>query len=328
VCGDLRRIKKIIAGKHIDIDMLFFVHAATVAAFTTTSAARPPPQLQLLTFDLDDTLFPCGRVVQRANAKLSSRLRELGAAPPDNFQDAIREVRRAHAAADGEPLTYSELRCRAIADLLGSASSPALIEECFDTWLDARQAEADALLFDHVVEALTAVRQQHPQCIVGAVTNGRGDPRGMPRLEGLFDFCVSGEDADVWPDRKPSPEIYEHALRRASSSSGGGAIPAASPQSDVSQLRSSWVHVGDCLVNDVEASKRAGATTIWYDVPHDPLATFSTASPEEEERRRVARAKALEAGYVDCRIEAMSALPSELDRLVHSSRSSDTGVVA
>ena len=292
--------------------MLLLASSPLVAAAMVTMSVAP---MRLLTFDLDDTLFPCGRVVQRANAALSSRLEALGATSvPDNFQDAIREVRQAHAAADGEPLTYSELRCRAIAELLGTSSSPALVDKCFDTWLDARQAEADAMLFDGVVEALTSVRQQHPQCIVGAVTNGRGDPREMRRLEGLFDFCVSGEDADVWPERKPSPAIYEHALRRAASSSRG--VPFAEPLSDVALLRQAWVHVGDCLVNDVEASKRAGASTVWFDVPHDPLATFSTASPEEEERRRAARAKALAAGLVDCRIEAMSVLPSELARLL------------
>ena len=35
---------------------------------------------------------------------------------------------------------------------------------------------------------------------------------------------VSGEDADVWPDRKPSPAIYEHALRRAESASARGPL--------------------------------------------------------------------------------------------------------
>ena len=154
--------------------------------------------LRLVTFDLDDTLFPCGRVVQRANAVLNDRLRGLGASPPDNFQDAIRVVRKAHAADGGGALTYSELRRRAIADVLGPASSsPSVVDGCFDAWLDARQLEAGKLLFDGVVDALAAVREQHPQAVVGAVTNGRGDPRGIAALAGLFDFCVSRQtDSD------------------------------------------------------------------------------------------------------------------------------------
>ena len=273
--------------------------------------------LRLLTFDLDDTLFPCGRVVQKANAVLNERLQELGANPPDNFQDAIREVRRAHADAGGGALTYSELRCRAIAKLLMESSSsipqPSVVDSCFDAWLDARQQEADNMLFEGVVDSLETVRKQYPHCVIGAVTNGRGDPRGMPSLATLFDFCVSGEDEDVWPERKPSPEIYEHALRRALSSSS---LSAGADASESELLRTSWVHVGDCLVNDVEASKRAGASTIWLDAPSDPLNTFSTASPEEEERRRAARAEALAAGYVDVRIDSMRALPDALEQLL------------
>ena len=76
---------------------------------------------------------------------------------------------------------------------------------------------------------------------------------------------VSGEDEDVWPERKPSPAIYEHAIRRASSDANCGAAGDASAADGASEselLRASWVHVGDCLVNDVRASKAAGAATV------------------------------------------------------------------
>lgn len=268
-------------------------------ALSALAAALASP-LRLLTFDLDDTLFPCGRVVQRANAVLGAQLEALGAAAAD-IQGSIREVRTEHAAAGGGALTYSELRRRAIARILGGTARPEAVDRCFDAWLHERQAAADALLFEGAVETLSRVRADHPRCVVGAVTNGRGDPRGMPRLAGLFDFCVSGEDDDVWPERKPSVGIYEHALRR------GG---------DAERLRASWVHVGDCLVNDVEASKRAGARTVWFDSPHDALASYSTASAEEEERRDAARAAALAAGLVDARIEALGALPEALERVL------------
>lgn len=285
------------------------------AAASATASPRPAAVLRLVTFDLDDTLFPCGRVVQHANAALNTHLEALGAAPPTNFQDAIREVRTAHASAKGTALTYSELRRRAIAKVLREGCSalppPAVVDDCFEVWLNARQQTADEMLFDGVVDAITRLRQQHPGCIIGAVTNGRGDPTGMPSLAALFDFCVSGEDEDVWPERKPSPAIYEHAIRRAASQP----LASAGTCQQQALLRASWVHVGDCLVNDVEASKRAGASTVWLDMPSDPLATYSTASAEEEERRRVARANALAAGYVDVRIESMRDLPTALEQL-------------
>ena len=152
------------------------------------------------------------------------------------------------------------------------------------------------------------MRASHPEVIIGAVTNARADPARMPRLAPLFDFCVSGEDAAVWPGNKPSPTIYEHALEVAASAAGGGA--------SADTLRSAWVHVGDCLLNDVEASKRVGAQTLWLDAPADELSSFSTASAEEEARRVAARQAALEAGYVDERIERFEQLPSAVARVL------------
>lgn len=277
--------------------------------------------LRLLTLDLDDTLFPCGQVVQRANAALALALNQCKAEPSlkieaPAIQDVIREVRKAHSVAGGVPLAYTELRKRAIAAILDSPG-PDVVDACFDAWLDERQAAANELLFEGVVEALQYVRSSHPNCVVGAVTNGRGDPRGMQRLAPCFDFCVSGEDADVWPERKPSPAIYEHALRRALSCvASDGSDSTVDLQA---MFKASWVHIGDCLVNDVEASKAAGATTVWFDPPAgtaDALATFSTASPEEEARRNIARREALEAGLVDERIDSMGALPAALERLL------------
>ena len=107
----------------------------------------------------------------------------------------------------------------------------------------------------------------------------------------------------MWPDNKPSPRIYQHALRRAV---GAGGLLGDE----------AWVHVGDCLLNDAAASKRAGAATVWLDAPADPLASFSTASADEQARRQAARAEALADGAVDARIESMDALPGALQQLL------------
>lgn len=288
--------------------LLLAVQAAAMVA---------PKPLRLLTFDLDDTLFPCGQVVQRANSALGIALSENGGDQAADIQGTIRQVRKQHAASGGDPVTYTELRYRAIAEILGNPRRN-IVEKCFETWLDERQAAANELLFEGVVDAVSSVRRDFPECIIGAVTNARGDPRGMPRLASLFDFCVSGEDESVWPNRKPSPLIYEHALRVASTaeSMGFDGMGTGADSFGVGLLRDAWVHVGDCLLNDVEASKRAGAQTVWFDGEAGELNSFSTASPEEEARRIEARAKALAAGYVDERIESIAALPHALEKLL------------
>lgn len=94
-------------------------------------------------------------------------------------------------------------------------------------------------------------------------------------LAPLFDFCVSGEDVDVFPHRKPSAEIYHAAL---SQWKRGGA--------ETEELSHVWFHVGDCLANDVGASSDVGAHAIWI-VKEEPAEqpTYSTASKEEIDLR-------------------------------------------
>jgi phosphoglycolate phosphatase-like HAD superfamily hydrolase len=150
--------------------------------------------LSLLTLDLDDTLFPCGPVVVRANAALTAALAREGAPGLDGaaIQGRMKVVR----AEAQTQMTYTALRERAIDSLLleatGRAPDPDTVSACFDAWLDERQAAADALLFPGVVEALQRIRARHPSALVGAVTNGRGEPRAMPSLAPLFDFELSG----------------------------------------------------------------------------------------------------------------------------------------
>ena len=272
--------------------------------------------LRLLTFDLDDTLFPCGPVVMRANAALVDSLEAAGAPGLDAaaIQGRIKQVR---ALAAPMQLTYTDLRKRAIESLLaeanGQAPSTSTVGACFDAWLDERQRAADALLNPGAVDALRDIRAAHPEALIGAVTNGRGEARQMPSLAPYFDFDLSGEEDGVFPERKPSPQIYDHALRRACSVGGRGG------DADVETLRKSWVHVGDSLVNDVEASSAAGAQTVWLRLPameEFDVASFSTVDPEEAARRKDAAEKALRSGCVGRTIEGIHELPTALDELL------------
>ena len=260
--------------------------------------------LRLLTFDLDDTLFPCGPVVARANAELVNAFVSRGvsgdAVSAKGIQDQIRVERQRSPV----PQTYSAMRELAIVSLLrdhghGQGASTELAKELFDVWLQARHRAADELLFPGVKDALARCRQRVPDAVFGAITNGRGDPAYMPSVAEFFDFTVSGEDAGVFPARKPEAGIYKAAL---------GLAGVAAPY---------WAHVGDCLVNDVAASKALGARTVWLDLEveqGEAAFTFSTASPQEQAERR-ARAEAA-AGDVDVRISAIRDLPDALDELV------------
>lgn len=249
--------------------------------------------LQFVSFDLDDTLWPTAPVVQASNAALEAALAAAGAPGVDSAAMQVR-IKRCRGESDG--LTYSELRTRAIETFLSEAGAPkADADRLFGVWLEARHAAAEQQVYEDAIPTLRALRQT--QAVIGAVTNSRANPLEMPSLRDLFDFCVSGEDGDVFPHRKPSPQIFAVARRRAAEQAGF--------KGDVSH----WVHVGDDLINDVDASKRAGAFAVWFDDPrHQGDASFTSKSARERAERAQRAADILAQGRVDARITCLADL--------------------
>jgi len=167
--------------------------------------------LRLITLDLDDTLWPTGPVVSSANIALATA---VGGDPKD-LQARLRTAR----SGTDKP-SYSEARILAIESWLNERDGKAsghrdAAEGFFDLWLAERHAAAGRLLFDGAAEAVAAVRRQHPDALIAAVTNGRGDPLVMPALRPHFDFTISAEDASIYPERKPAAAPFLAALRRA-----------------------------------------------------------------------------------------------------------------
>ena len=263
---------------------------ALLLLFASAQALAPPPRLKLLTCDLDDTFWPTAEVVAAANTALSTALEARGA-DPSLLSDTMKRLRR----AAGVQMSYTEARTSAISELLGGDHGTA--EELFQVWLDARQVASENLLFSDAATSLAEVRRRHPDAVVGAVTNGRGDPRQIPSLAPYFDFCVSGEDADVHPQRKPAPRIYEAALERSKRGPDG------------------WVHLGDDVLNDCSAAKSCGARTVWLDAAAPSWAenAYSTMSAADREKRRLAAEAVDVAVAVDRTIGGLAELPDAVD---------------
>lgn len=321
------------------------------------SAVSPPPRRVLVTFDLDDTLFPVVPVVQDANAAMFETLTVFGypTATQEGYMEACRELRReSSSSSDATATTYSELRRRALRKEMQRCSSGMdgdflyfddVAEAAFDAWLDERHESAERRLFPEALPMLDRLRasyadtdQQQQRLVVGAITNGRGNPAAMTKtLRPYFEFCVSGEDDDVFPQRKPHPGIYEVALERARRIMFGGSSGDRESDDDAQQrppppLSFCWIHVGDDLANDVGASADCGAYAVWMDTDayfrnhrqsEEEATTMgsqsglvTTASPEEQEtRRRLAE----EAGSkVTTRIETLADLPDVIDKILNS----------
>ena len=263
---------------------------APLLLFAATAQALAPTRLRLLTCDLDDTFWPTAEVVAAANTALFAALEARGA-DASLLGETMKRLRR----AAGVQMSYTDARTSAIDELLGGDRNAA--EELFQLWLDARQRASEDLLFPDAATSLAEVRRRHPEAVVGAVTNGRGDPRQIPSLAPYFDFCVSGEDADVHPQRKPAPRIYEAALERAACGPDG------------------WVHLGDDVLNDCSAAKACGARTVWLDAAAPSWAenAYSTMSAADREKRRLAAEAVDVATAVDRTIGGLAELPDAVD---------------
>lgn len=250
----------------------------------------------LITTDLDDTLWPMAPVLAHANHKLLDELRKNGVEADESaFKSAMDAARSSHKHRP----PYSQVRTEAIARLATDAGqthlSPARL---FRLWLRARHDGADRHLHDGVIGAFGKIRNAFPDAVIVALTNGAGDPLCMrAELAACFDLTVSGEDPDIHPGRKPSPLIFERTLERA------GIGPPA------------WAHVGDDLLNDVDASKALNAATVWLSTgPPVEANPYSTTRAEERAARDALRA-AVPTHRADRVIRRITELPAALQSL-------------
>jgi FMN phosphatase YigB (HAD superfamily) len=294
----------------------FVANRSPVSPTVTKVAAHAGDQLGLLSFDLDDTLFHTGKVVRAANDVMIEAMQERGCeelALPE-YLDTTRSVRKALSA----PITYRVLRELAIrtsfeqSKVFQSAGKnvDAYVQDCYKVWEKERHLAAERFIFEDAVRTLEQLRSLYPDACFAAITNGAGNPLMMPNtLAPFFDFRVSGEDPDVFPNRKPHAYIYEYSLEKYQQLSG-------------SNSKGTWCHVGDCLANDVGASAACGAKAIWMCLSDDDdtaaarlldpkvYPEWSTASKEEIEKR----IREVEAGMskVTAKIGTLSELPDAL----------------
>ena len=214
--------------------------------------------IQLITFDLDDTLWDVGSVMRSAEDTLREWLAtnapQLGGVPIEHLW-AI----RARLLA-GEPnLKYrlSELRRRILLLALqeaGYPSAPAeqLAEAGFQVFLEARH---QVNLFADVHPTLEHLANYYQ---LGVITNGNADVRRLG-LADYFRFTLCAEELGIG---KPDPRPFQHALARA-----GVAAEHA-------------VHIGDHPDDDIAGARAAGLRAIWFNPQEKPWGDTPRADAE------------------------------------------------
>jgi len=356
---------------------------------TATATASPPKvkELGLLTFDLDDTLFPIAPVVEDANSAFVKAMERFGFPGLSAFDivETGKQVREEIAVTDPEKaaaLTHTEVRELAIRREMEKAILARKLQETADDWatpvesltnivrkhaeqwakksvsesvmqsvLNAWEMErhhsAERQVFPHVIDALKKIKEEHPNVIIGAVTDGRANPLLMTfTLAPYFDFCMSWED-EQGGRQKFFQElnavdgmgeltwIYDAARHKyANLKQSQDAIVSAQKEEEIKPLiwpdtydDLAWIHVGDDLAFDIGGSAACGAKTIYVELPKNSGQTapyrfdtaieqpkWATTTKQELLARIVMNDAAKE--FVNVQINTLERLPIAIDEIL------------
>jgi HAD superfamily hydrolase (TIGR01509 family) len=199
---------------------------------------KPMKDPLVLSFDLDDTLWPVGPVIAAAESALLSWLRARY--PQAASGHSIESMRALNAAVAerfperGHDLTF--LRHRALQDLFGAAGHA---ETLADDALEVFFAERNRVeLYDDVRPSLIRLRARYR---LFALSNGNADLKRC----GIADLFAGHMTARAAGAAKPDARIYAALLRMAG-------VEAAQV-----------LHVGDDPLADVVGATQAGMQAVW-----------------------------------------------------------------
>jgi putative hydrolase of the HAD superfamily len=194
--------------------------------------------IRTITLDLDDTLWPIGPVIRRAETRLYAWLAAHYPRITDMYSpEAIRDVRNAVVAEHGDRLHDLAFLRRTVLGRISEAAGygTGLVDDAFAIFNEERN-RVD--VFPEVRPALARLGRSYT---LVALTNGNANLSAIGLRE-LFDEVVSAASAGA---AKPDREIFDMAV-----SAGGAAAHET-------------LHVGDHPEHDVCGARLAGLRTAW-----------------------------------------------------------------
>ena len=194
--------------------------------------------MKVLSFDLDDTLWPVGPVIEAAERELFTWLQESHPAAVHGHSigslRALRERLASDTPAQAHDMTW--LRHESLARLFAAAGAPPThADDALEVFLVARNRVS---LYPDARPALERLKHHYR---LFALSNGNADLQRCG-LADLFDGHITARGAGV---AKPHPRIFDCLLREAG-------VAAAEV-----------LHIGDDPHADVEGARRAGMQVVW-----------------------------------------------------------------
>ena len=192
----------------------------------------------VLSFDLDDTLWPVGPVIAGAESILFSWLQQHYPRTVSGHSiDTLRELRaRVSERFPEQRHDLSFLRQRALRDLFGAAGhSETLADDAFEVFFAARNRVE---FYEDVRPALERLGARYR---LFALSNGNADLQRCG-IANLFAGHVTARSAGA---AKPDARIFAHLLKEAGV--------------EAHQV----VHIGDDPLADVVGAMQAGMQAVW-----------------------------------------------------------------
>ncbi|MCG8393160.1 MAG: HAD family hydrolase [Pseudomonadales bacterium] len=199
-------------------------------------------KLKLITFDLDNTLWPVDEVIRRAEKACSDWIADhhpeaAHALSAEKVRTVRTELIRENPAyLDNLTALRQDAMTRAFT-LHGYSRSEArqIAEQAF---LVFHRARNQVTFFPGAREVLETLADSY---LLGALTNGNADLQQI----GIADLFAFHHSAETIGKRKPAPDMFQAALGSAGVSAGQA------------------MHVGDHPLEDVNAAREHGMHAVW-----------------------------------------------------------------
>ena len=203
----------------------------------------PRKKIKLITFDLDDTVWPNHKVIVDAEKALWNFLiNKVPQVKDDLTEENINRIRVELVEKDTSlKFNLTEFRKKVVKELLlriGLDENEAIYysNESFNEFFKARNK---VQLYK---DAKTILERLHRKVTIGSLSNGNAD-LSIIGIKTFFDFSISSKDVG---SNKPSPPHFLKALELAECKPGEA------------------IHIGDCPVNDVGGARNCNINTIWF----------------------------------------------------------------
>ena len=199
---------------------------------------HPFASVRLLTFDLDDTLWPCFPTILAAEQEVHAWFSEAAPLLAEKYDiDSLRRHRM--QVAQENPHIAHDLTAIRVHSYRELAERHGLPEDlAHEANAIFRRARNRVTPYEEVVEVLGTLREFY---VLVAVSNGNAQIEKTP-LAGCFQHAFMAEEVGA---AKPDPALF-----RAASAAAGIPLNQAA-------------HVGDDPERDVEAARRAGLRSVW-----------------------------------------------------------------